>query len=185
MPSERPATSTTGAAHGVAINEGNGVPIGGTSAGTAHQRLQSAGNSSDPTYADDRDVKIVPFGVTPGGTGGGSVSYALGQWSATARAGTSNIGTALQATPSTGAALQFLLELPGDWDAANQPYINIFYGSGTNTSGTVIWTASSACSKEDTGAFLTIPLLSRKALLLLKPWRRQIGCGQRAADLPR
>jgi len=123
--------------------------IGGTAAGTAHQRLQSGGSSTDPTFSDDRDVKVIPFGATPGGTGGGSVSYASGQWSATARAGTNNIGTALQAAPSTGAALQFLLELPGDWDAGNQPYINIFFGSGTNNSGTVIWTASSACSKQD------------------------------------
>ncbi len=42
-----------------------------------------------------------------------------------------------------------MIELPLDWDTASQPYINIFYGSGANTSGTVIWTVSSACSKED------------------------------------
>ena len=136
-------------AHGVAINGGNGSAIGGTAAGIPHQRLQSAGSSADPLYADDRDVKIIPFGAAPGGNGAGSVTYALGQWAATARAGANNIGTALQATPSTGAVLQFLLELPGDWDPATQPSINIFYGSGANSFGTVVWAVSSACAKAD------------------------------------
>jgi len=55
----------------------------------------------------------------------------------------------MQAIPSTGASAQFMMELPLDWDTTTQPYINIFYSSATNTTGTVIWTVSTSCSKED------------------------------------
>jgi hypothetical protein len=101
--------------------------------------------------ADDRDVHIIPFGAAPGGTAGSGVSYASGQWTPTARAGSNNIGAALQAIPSTGAVLQWRMQLPQDWDtgASGQPYIRIEYASGSNTSGTVIWTVSSACTKAD------------------------------------
>ncbi len=96
------------------------------------------------------DVKIIPFAAAPGGTGAAGVSYATSLWTPTARAGTNNLGAALAAKPSDGTAiLQFLLELPLDWNTASQPFINIFYGSGANTSGTVIWTVASACSKAD------------------------------------
>src|SRR6185312_8305162 len=36
-----------------------------------------------------------------------------------------------------------------DWDTTQQPFISIFYASGANTTGTVIWTVSSACTKQD------------------------------------
>jgi collagen type VII alpha len=118
-----------------------------------------AGNYYDLTYdgtafrlqstSESRDVKIIPFAAAAAGAAGAGVSYASGQWSPTARAGTYNLGAALQAVPAAGAALQFMVELPADWDTSIQPYINIFYGSGANTGGTAIWTVSSACSKQD------------------------------------
>jgi hypothetical protein len=110
---------------------------------------QSQGSGSTPAFKDIRDIKIVPFANCVAGTAGGAASYATSNFTAACRAGSNNIGGALQAVPSTGASLQFQIELPLDWDTASQPYINIFYGSGSNTSGTVIWTVSSACSKED------------------------------------
>ncbi|HEY4086800.1 MAG TPA: hypothetical protein VGM43_12720 [Bryobacteraceae bacterium] len=137
------------AAHTVALNQGAGSAITGAAAGTVHQVFCSNGSSSDPAFCDSRDVKIIPFAAAPSGAAGAGVSYASGQWTATARAGTNNIGGALQATPSTGAGLQWRMELPLDWDPAAQPYIRIEYGSGSNTSGTVIWTVSSACTKAD------------------------------------
>jgi len=137
------------AAHTVALNQGAGNAITGAATGTAYQVFCSNGASSDPAFCDSRDVKIIPFAAAPAGAAGAGVSYASGQWAATARAGTNNFGAALQAIPSTGAALQWRMELPLDWDPAAQPYIRIEYSSGSNTSGTVIWTVSSACTKAD------------------------------------
>jgi hypothetical protein len=137
------------AAHTVSLNQGAGNPITGAAAGTAHQVFCSNGSSSDPSFCDSRDVKIIPFAAAPGETAGAGVSYAFEQWTPATRAGSNNIGGALQATPSTGAALQWRLELPLDWDSAAQPSIRIEYGSGSNTSGTVIWTVAAACTKGD------------------------------------
>lgn len=95
------------------------------------------------------DVKIVAAANCVAGTAGGSWSTATSNFTPACRAGSNNLGGAMQAIPSTGAAAQFLVELPLDWDTTSQPFINIFYGSGSNTSGTVIWTVSTACSKED------------------------------------
>lgn len=118
--------------------------INGGSVPTSAKYLQTNG-SAQIVAADFPDVKIIPAANAPGGTAGGGWSYASGQFSATARAGSNNLGGALQAIPNTGAAAQFLVELPTDWDTSTQPYINIFYASGSNASGTVIWTVSSAC----------------------------------------
>src|SRR6185312_13624548 len=136
-------------AHTVALNQGAGTAITGAATGTAHQVFCSNGSSADPAFCDLRDVKIIPFAAAPAGAAGAGVSYASGQWAATARAGTNNFGAALQAIPSTGAALQWRMELPLDWDPAAQPSIRIEYSSGSNTSGTVIWTVASACTKGD------------------------------------
>lgn len=120
------------------ITGGGTVPLGGT---------VTYGCTTCVTAA--RDVKVIPFAAAPAGTAGSGVSYATGQWTPTARAGSNNIGAALQAIPSTGAALQFRMELPADWITSSQPYIRIEYASASNTSGTVIWTVSSACTKAD------------------------------------
>jgi hypothetical protein len=96
------------------------------------------------------EVHIVPAANCAGGTPGAGWSYASGQWTPTCRAGTNNLGGVLQAIPSTGAVAQFMVELPTDWDTGTQPYINIFYGSGTNSSGTVINTVASACVDNST-----------------------------------
>jgi hypothetical protein len=92
---------------------------------------------------------IIPFAASPAGNASTGVTFPPGQWAPTDRAGTYNIGAALEAVPSSGAALQFDLELPQDWDTTKQPYIRVSYGSGSNTSGTVVWMASSACSSSD------------------------------------
>ncbi len=137
------------AAHSVAINQGNGSALTGAATGSAHQVFCSNGSSSDPSFCDSRDVKIIPFAAAPAGSVGSGVSYGSGQWTPVPRAGSNNIGGALQAIPSTGGALQWRMELPLDWDTSAQPYIRIEYGSGSNTSGTVIWTVASACTKGD------------------------------------
>src|SRR6185312_13491583 len=98
------------ATHTVALNQGAGSALTGAAAGTPHQVFCSNGSSSDPSFCDSRDVKIIPFAAAPAGTAGAGVSYASGQWTPAARAGSNNIGAALQAIPSTGAALQWRME---------------------------------------------------------------------------
>jgi hypothetical protein len=141
--------NNSAATHTVALNQGAGNAISGAAPGTAHQVFCSNGSSSDPSFCDSRDVKIILFAAAPAGTAGAGVSYPSGQWTAAARAGTNNLGGALQAVPSTGAVLQWRMELPLDWDPSAQPYIRIEYSSGSNTSGTVIWTVASGCTKGD------------------------------------
>lgn len=105
------------------------------------------------------DVKIIPFAANAGGTAVSGMTYASGLWTPTLRAGTNNLGAYLAAKPSDATAiLQFAYELPLDWDTTSQPYIVIYYESLTNTSGTVIWTVSSACTKRD-GSVTSDPTL--------------------------
>lgn len=125
-----------------------GTTVGGAGPGTAKQIAQSNGTSG-PQFIDFPDAKIIPAANCNAGTAGAGWSTATSNFTAACRAGSNNLTGALQAIPSTGASAQFEFELPEDWDTANQPYIRIFYGSGANTSGTVIWTVSSACTKED------------------------------------
>lgn len=135
--------------HTVAVNEGNGNAIAGAGPGTLNQVLCSAGSSADPAYCDQRDVRVVLFAICPGiptaFPAAPGVNYASG-WTPQC-VGSNEVKGALQAVPSTGATLSFDLEIPVDADlSGSQPWINVFYGSGTNTSGTVIWQVGSACS---------------------------------------
>ena len=123
--------------------------INGGTVPTSAKFLQTDG-SAKIVSADYADTKIIPAANCPGGTAGSGWSYASGQLTAACRAGTNNLGGILQAIPSTGAIAQFMFELPTDWDTGTQPYINIFYGSGSNTSGTVINTVASACVDNST-----------------------------------
>jgi len=148
----------TGSGSGATVNPptAGGIAYGASStayattgAGTAKQ-IVLAGGSGPPALIDFPDVKIIPAANNNGGAAGAGWSLpGSGGFAAAARGGANNIGGVLQGTPSTGAYGTFDFELPSDWDLAMQPYIKIFYGSGSNTSGTVIWTVSSACSKGD------------------------------------
>ena len=130
-------------AHGVVLGEGLQTAAA-TAAGTAHQVFASGGASADGSFQDSRDVKVIPFAADPNATAAAAVSYAASAWTPAAP-GSNVLKGSLQAIPSTGANLQFTIELPQDWDTSSQPYINVYWGSGANTSGTMIWTASSAC----------------------------------------
>jgi hypothetical protein len=136
-------------AHSVAINQGNGSALTGVGPGSTTGKILQSVASADPAYNDFPDTKIVPAANCPNATAGSGWSYAAATWSAACRAGSNNLGGALQLIPSTGGAAQFRFEIPADWDSASQPFIRIEYGSGANTSGTVIWTVASACTKAD------------------------------------
>lgn len=116
-----------------------------TGAGAAKQLILSGGTGI-PTFTDFPERNVVPLASCVNGTAASGLSYATSTFTAACRAGTNNLGAALQAIPATGANGQFLFELPQDWDTTSQPFISIYYTSGSNSSGTVIWTASSACS---------------------------------------
>lgn len=123
------------------------VVTAASSASAAKQICTASGASKTCSYIDFPDVKVVVLCGSVAGTASGAVTYASGQWTPTNA--TSSDGCTLNATPSTGATLYFDFEWPGDADTSDQPYIDISYSSLTNTSGTVIWTVSSACTKQD------------------------------------
>jgi hypothetical protein len=61
--------------------------------------------------------------------------------------GSNNLGGYLPFADASTA--QFETELPLDWDTASQPYIRLFFTSGANTTGTVIFTVATACYASD------------------------------------
>ncbi len=158
-------TSTTGALQSTAV-------------GRARQVFVSGGSGTVPAYIDFPDTKIIPAANCIAGTAGAGWSNAASNFTAACRAGSSNLGGALQAIPVTGAVAQFMLELPADWDTATQPYISIYYGSGANSSGTVIWTVSSACSQmngstTDDPAFVAEPAFAPQTMAAAsRTWAR-------------
>ncbi len=158
-------TSTTGALQSTAV-------------GIARQVFVSGGSGATPAYIDFPDTKIIPAANCIAGTAGAGWSNAASNFTAACRAGSNNLGGALQAIPATGAVAQFMLELPADWDAVTQPYISIYYGSGANSSGTVIWTVSSACSQmngstTDDPAFVAEPAFAPQTMAAAsRTWAR-------------
>jgi hypothetical protein len=116
--------------------------------GTAKQIFVAG---APPIYEDFPEHLIVPSANCNNVTAGAGWSIpATNAPTVACRAGTNNLGGVLQwANNNTTTNAQFSIQLPGDWDTATQPWINIYYGSGANTSGTVKWTFSSACTKAD------------------------------------
>jgi hypothetical protein len=121
-----------------------------STAGAAKQLMLWGGAATAPTAIDFPDVHYYPAANCVSSTAGSAFSLpASSTFTATCRAGTNNLNGTLQAIPNTGATAYFQFQLPSDWDTANQPYMKIYYGSGANTSGTVIWTVSTGCTKSD------------------------------------
>jgi hypothetical protein len=142
--------------HGIVLSEGISTAAVSTSAGVTNQVFKSAGSGADGGFGDLRDVKIIPAAncsnATPGAgwdipaTNAPSPTCAA----ALATAHTNNLGGVLSwANNNSATNAQFSFELPADWDTGIQPFISIYYGSGANSSGTVKWTFSTACSKKD------------------------------------
>lgn len=126
--------------------------ISAASAATlAKQLCVASGASRSCSYIDFPDVKVVPAANCVNATAGSGWDLpATNAPTAACRAGTNNLDGVLQwANNNTTTNAQFSLELPLDWDTTAQPYISIYYGSATNTTGTVKWTVSSACTKAD------------------------------------
>jgi hypothetical protein len=81
-------------AHGVAVNEGNGSAISGTSAGSQGEILQSNGSSSDPTWNHAYLCNVVNQGSAD----------QLGSGT-----GTFTTTCALPSTPTAGAEIEFFV----------------------------------------------------------------------------
>jgi hypothetical protein len=141
--SELSGDATTSGSNAVTV-----VKVNGLSIPVSANYLRTNG-SGQFVAGDYPETKIIPSANCPNAVAGAGWSYATSTWTVACRGGTNNIGGALQLAPSSGGAAQFRLEIPADWDSASQPYIRIEYGSGANTSGTVIWTVASACTKAD------------------------------------
>jgi hypothetical protein len=123
-----------------------------TLAATAANQVAVAGGASRAiTYVDFPEHLIVPAANCNNATAGAGWSIpATNAPTIACRAGTNNLGGVLQwANNNTTTNSQFVFQLPFDWDTATQPYWNIVYGSGTNTTGTIKWTISTACTKSD------------------------------------
>lgn len=118
-----------------------------TGTATTNQLLVSGANAT-PAWTDLPETFIQPFGWCYQGSATTNVNTATSNFTH-ACYGASVARASYEAIPSTGGSLNFSYELAKDWDTANQPFISIEYGSGTNITGTVIWTVSTACSKQD------------------------------------
>jgi hypothetical protein len=124
------------------------VVTAASAAAAANKVAVSAGANKVLSYIDFPDPKIIPAANCVNAVAGSGWS-APSTFTPTCRAGTNNLNGVLNGVPSTGATGYFDFELSGDWDTAVKPYISVYYGSGANTSGTVIWTISTACTKQD------------------------------------
>lgn len=111
-------------------------------------KIVLSGASATPSFSDLTYRSILPAANCNNTVAGSGWSLAS-TFTAVCRAGSNNLGGVLQAAPNAGGTGYFDFEIPGDWDSTNQPYISVFYGSGANTSGTVIWTISTGCTKND------------------------------------
>ena len=112
-------------------------------AGTAKQ-IPISGGAGAYSWIDFPNVFEAPAANCVATVAGAGWSTGL---TAVCVGGSNNLGGTLPfADASTG---QFNMQIPGDWDTASQPYFKIVFNSGANTSGTVIFDITTACTKED------------------------------------
>lgn len=125
-----------------------------SSNGTTKQLCTVASSNKACTWIDFPDAKEIPAANCTNTTAGGgwttNATLVAACGAALTTAHTNNLNGVLQGTPSVGTAVGYFdFELAGDWDTATKPYIAVYYGSGENTTGTVIWTISTGCTKQD------------------------------------
>lgn len=125
--------------------------------------LQTAGGggggATGPTGSANQLVTLLSSGVSQAidfpdvktALAANCVSAAAGSGWSTALtpacvAGSNNLGGVLPFADASTA--QFQYEIPADW-SGSEPFVNLFFSSATNTSGTVIFNVAVACTKSD------------------------------------
>ena len=113
---------------------------------------------------DFPDVKVYPAANCVSSTAGAAWNTTL---TPACIAGSNNLGGELPFVDASVA--QFETEIPADWDTTSQPFVNLFFNSGANTTGTVIFNVAVACTKSDGSvtsdpAFNTADALTTKTM---------------------
>lgn len=128
------------------------VVTAASSAAAADQMCVASGTSKTCTYIDYPEVQWFPVGTTNNGTPASRWNIPSSNAPTLAsRAGTNNVTAVLQwANNNASTHADFMFQLPNDWSGA-EPYVNVYYGSGSNTTGTVVWTYNTACSQAGGG----------------------------------
>lgn len=109
-------------------------------AGTAGQVLTSGGSSAKGSYIDFPQVYDVPSANCVSSTAGSAWSTTI---TPACRAGTNNLGGNLPFADASTA--QFEVEIPEDWDTSTDPYVALYFTTGSNTSGTIIFEVAVSC----------------------------------------
>lgn len=135
---------------------------GGTGITTIGTQGQVFLGGNPHTFIDFPDVKISPSANCVSGTANAAWNTSL---TPGCIGGSNNLGGYIPFTDADVA--QFNFELPLDWDTANQPYIAVFWSSGSNTTGTVIFNAAVACTKGD-GSITSDPAFNTADTLLTR-----------------
>lgn len=148
----------------------SGGVLGYTASGTlassaalgANQVVIGGGAGATPTAIDFPDVHIYPAANCVSTVAGAGWSTAL---TPACIAGTNNLGGELPFVDASTAQIE--TELPLDWDTASQPFVNVFFNSGANTTGTVIFNVAVACTKSD-GSITSDPAFNAADALTTK-----------------
>lgn len=142
---------------------GNAPQVG--AAGSANQMAQSGGTGA-ASFADFPELFHQVFGWCLAGsaTTNGNTPAANGMTHACP--GSTTVRGSYEGVPNAGTpqSTNFNYDLPLDWNTAVQPFITINWGSGANTTGTVIWTVSTGCTKRD-GTVTQDPALNAESAM--------------------
>jgi hypothetical protein len=115
-----------------------------SAASLTNKGIVIGGGGQAASTIDFPDVKVIPAANCVSTVAGSSWNTTL---TPACIAGTNNLGGSLPFVDTSTA--QFEYEIPADWDSATQPFFGLFFNSGTNTTGTVIFNVAVACTKAD------------------------------------
>ncbi len=118
-------------AHGPLLSENTSAAVA-AGAGTAGQIFASGGASADGAYIDFPERYFIPAANCNNTTGGTGWSIPSGG-TVICRAGTNNLGGAIQITDTSSTFAQFTLMIPEDWDTGTLPYIRFYVSAVSDT----------------------------------------------------
>ncbi len=98
-------------------------------------------------WFDQPDTKEIPAANCVSASAGASWSTSITPVCGATLGFANNLGGVLPF--AVGNSAQFNFELRKDWSITQQPWINLFFSAGTNTTGAVNFTVATACTKSD------------------------------------